>query len=134
LKKPSNNATVNEAHSIEEEEGEEKEDEEKEVMKPTKSKKKQMSKAQEIVKKPEVLSLGLRLTIADARRKREEEGKRDAPPAAADMDLSFKGSSGEDLKPRERRVTTRTSVPPAAAFVGETKKALVKLFDAEKTS
>jgi hypothetical protein len=134
LKKPSNNATVNEAHSIEEEEGEEKEDEEKEVMKPTKSNKKQMSKAQEIVKKPEVLSLGLRLTIADARRKREEEGKRDAPPDVADMDLSFKGSGGEDLKPRERRVTTRSSVPPAAAFVGETKKALVKLFDAEKTS
>jgi len=134
LKKPSNNATVNEAHSIEEEEGEEKEDEEKEVMKPTKLNKKQMSKAQEIVKKPEVLSLGLRLTIADARRKREEEGKRDAPPAVADMDLSFKGSGGEDLKPRERRVTTRSSVPPAAAFVGETKKALVKLFDAEKTS
>ena len=147
LKKPSHIATVNEGargkkREMEEEDEEEEEEEEEEkkvVMKPAKSKKKQTSTVvQEKVKKTEkkgVLSLGLRLTIADFRRKREEEGRKDVPPAvaaAANLDLSFKGSSGEDLKPQQRRTTRPLSVPLPSSNLEITKKSLTKVFEAEK--
>ena len=81
-----------------------------------------------------ILSLGLRLTIADARKKKEEEGKK-VLPVATNTELNFKGSRSEDGKKAQvERKVTRSSVPPLAGISGKiidkTKKSLLNIFEA----